>query len=53
MEEFKIPTKLINTRKTCVRNTSTAVRIERTLTSSFENKAGLKEGDSCHQYYSS
>jgi hypothetical protein len=45
MEEFKIPTKLINMYKTCVQKTGSAVRIEGTLSSFFENKAGLK-GDS-------
>ena len=45
MKEFKIPTKLINICKTCVQETRSAVRIERTLSSSFENKTGLKEGD--------
>jgi hypothetical protein len=53
MEEFKIHTKLINTRKTYVKKTSIAVRIEITVSSFFENKAGLKQGDSYHQYYSS
>jgi len=31
--------------KTCVQTTRSAVRIERTLSSSFENKTGLKHGD--------
>jgi hypothetical protein len=46
MEEFKIPTKLINMCKTCVQKTRSAVRIEGTLSSFFENKTGLKQGDS-------
>jgi len=48
MEEFTMPTKLINTRmcKTCVQKTRSAVRIEGTLSSFFENKTGLKQGDS-------
>ena len=46
MEEFKIPTKLINVCKTCVRKTRNVVRIEGTLSSLFENKTGLKQGDS-------
>jgi len=45
MTEFKIPTKLINMCKTCVRETRSAVRIEGTLSSFFENKTGLKQGD--------
>jgi len=31
--------------KTCVQNTGSAVRIEGTLSSFFENKTGLKQGD--------
>ena len=46
MEEFKIPKKLINMCKACVQKTRSAVRIEGTLTSFFENKTGLKQGDS-------
>jgi len=45
MEECKIPTKLINMCKTCVQNKRRAVRIEGTLSSFFENKTGLKQGD--------
>jgi hypothetical protein len=45
MEEFKIPTKLMNMCKTCVQNTRSAVRIEGTLSYLFENKTGLKESD--------
>ena len=45
MKEFKIPNKLINTCKTCVQKTRSAVRIEGTLSSFFENKTGLKQGD--------
>jgi len=45
MEEFKIPTKLINICKTCIQKTRSAVRIEGTLSSFFENKTGLKQGD--------
>ena len=45
MKEFKIPTKLINMCKTCVQKTRSAVRIEGTLSSLFENKTGLKQGD--------
>jgi hypothetical protein len=45
MEEFKIPTKLINMCKTCVQETRSAVRVEGTLSSFFENKTGLKQGD--------
>ena len=44
-EKFKIPTKLINMCKTCVQKTRSAVRIEGTLSSFFENKTGLKQGD--------
>jgi hypothetical protein len=43
MEEFKIPTKLINVCKTCVQETRSAVIMERTLSSFFENKTGLKQ----------
>jgi hypothetical protein len=46
MEEFRIPTKLINMHKTYIKKTRTAVRIEGTLPSLFENKTGLKQGDS-------
>jgi hypothetical protein len=45
MEVFKIPTKLINIYKTCVKKKKSAVRMEGTLSSFFENKTGLKEGD--------
>jgi len=45
MTQFKIPTKLINMCKTCVQETRSAVRIEGTLSSCFENKTGLKQGD--------
>jgi hypothetical protein len=45
MEEFKIPTELINMYKTCVEETRSAVRIEGTLSSFFESKTGLKQGD--------
>jgi hypothetical protein len=45
MEEFKIPTDLINICKTCVQETRSAVRTEGTLSSFFENKTGLKQGD--------
>jgi len=45
MEEFKIPTKLINMCKTRVQETRSVVRIEGTLSSFFENKIGLKQGD--------
>ena len=51
MEEFKIPKKLINMCKIGVQKTRSAVRIEGTLPSFFENKTGLKQGD-YHQYYS-
>jgi len=52
MEEFKIPKKLINMCKTCVQKTSSAVKLEGTLSSFFKNKTGLKQADSFHQYYS-
>jgi len=45
MEEFKILKKLINMCTTCVQKTRSAVRIEGTLSSFFENKTGLKQGD--------
>jgi len=45
MEEFKIPTKLINMCKTCVQKTRSVVRIEGTMSSIFENKTVLKQGD--------
>jgi hypothetical protein len=35
MEEFKIPTNLINMSKTCVHKKRSAVRIDRTLSSFF------------------
>jgi len=50
-EEFQIPKKLINMYKTHVQNTRSTVRIEGTLSSFFENRTGLKQGD-YHQYYS-
>jgi len=46
MEEFKIPKKLINMCKTCVKNTRSAVGVEETLSSFFENNTRLKQGDS-------
>jgi len=45
MKEFKIPTKLINMCETSVQKTRSAVRMEGTLSSFFENKTGLKQGD--------
>ena len=45
MKEFKIPTKLMNMCKTCVRKTRSTVRMEGTLSYFFENKTGLKQGD--------
>jgi len=45
VEEFQIPKKLINTCKTCVQKTRSAVRIEGTLSSFFENKTGLKQDE--------
>jgi len=45
MKEFKIPTKLTNMCKTCVQKTRRVVRIEGILSSFFENKTGLKQGD--------
>jgi len=45
MKEFKIPTKLINMCKTCVQKIRSVFRIEGTLSSFFENKTGLKQGD--------
>jgi len=45
MKEFEIPTKLINMCKICEQKTRSAVRIEGTLSSFFENKTGLKQGD--------
>ena len=44
MEELQIPKKLTNMCKTCAQRTRIAVRIERTLSSFFENKTGLKWG---------
>jgi len=46
MEEFKIHKKLITMCKICIKKTISAVRIEGTLSSLFENKTGLKQGDS-------
>jgi len=46
MEEFKIPKKSISMCKICVQKTRSAVRIEGKLSSFFENKTGLKQGDS-------
>jgi len=45
MKEFKIPSKLINMCKTCVQKTRSVVRTEGTLSSFFEYKTGLKQGD--------
>ena len=45
MEEFKIPKKLINMCSACVQKTRSAVRIEGTLSSFFENNIGSKQGD--------
>jgi len=47
-KEFKIPTKLINIRKTCIQETKSVVRIEGTLSPFFENKTGLNQGDHQH-----
>jgi hypothetical protein len=52
MKEFKIPKILINMCTTRVQKTRSAVKIEGKLSSFFENKTGLKQGD-YHQYYSS
>jgi len=51
MKEFKITNKLINMCKTCVQKTRSAVRIEGILSSIFENKTGLTQGDFYHLYY--
>ena len=45
MEEFKIPTELVNKCKTCVQETRSAVRIDGALSSFFENKIDLKQHD--------
>jgi len=45
MKEFKIPTKLINMCETCVQKTRSVVKMEGTLSSFFESKTGLKQGD--------
>jgi len=45
MKEFKILTKLISMCKICVQKTRSVVRIEGTLSSFFENKTDLKQGD--------
>jgi len=45
MEEFKIPKKLINMHKTSLQKTRSAVGIEGTLSSFFENKTELKQDD--------
>ena len=45
MEEFKIPKKLINMCRACVQKTRSAVRIEGTPSSFFENNTGSKQGD--------
>ena len=45
MYQFKIPTKLINMCKTCIQKTRSAVRIKGTLSSFFENKTSLKQGE--------
>ena len=44
-EEFKIPKKLINMHKTSLQKTRSAVGIEGTLSSFFENKTELKQDD--------
>jgi hypothetical protein len=46
MEEFKIPTKLINMCTTCIQKRRCTVRIKGTLVFFFENETGLKECDS-------
>jgi hypothetical protein len=46
MVEFKILKQLINICKTCAPKTRSAVRIGGTLSFFFENKTGLKQGDS-------
>ena len=44
-KNLKFIKKLINMCATCVHKTRSAVRIEGTLSSFFENKTGLKKGD--------
>jgi len=46
MQEFKIPKKLINMCKTCIQKTRSAVRVEGTFSSFFENNTSLKQGNS-------
>ena len=46
MEDFKIPKKLINMCRTCVQKTRSAIWIEGTLSSFFENTTGLEQDDS-------
>jgi hypothetical protein len=45
MKEFKIPPKLINMCRACVKKTRSVVRIEGTLYLFFLNKTGLKQVD--------
>jgi len=45
-KNLKFLQKLINMCETCVQKTRSAVRIEGKLSSFFENKTGLKQGDS-------
>jgi hypothetical protein len=45
MAEFKIPIQLINMCKTSAQKTRSAVRINGTPSFFFENKTGLKQGD--------
>jgi hypothetical protein len=49
MEEFTIPTKLINTCKTYVQKTRTVIKIGTATSSFFKNKTGLKQGDTPSQ----
>jgi len=45
LKNLKFLKKLINMWKTCVQKTRNAVRIDGTLSSFFENKTRLKQGD--------
>ena len=51
-KNLKFLKKLINMCRTCIQKTRSAVKIDRMLSSFFENKTVLKKGDSLSQYYS-
>lgn len=46
MKEFGIPQKLMTLTKMCMENTQYKIRVECTVSETFEVRTGLKQGDS-------